>query len=257
MRHSRKLLGPIVAAGVATIGLASFSVISIVRRQVETTSELFGAIWPLMLTASVAVILVMSLLYKTLLEVVEELQASEAAAQHAALHDPLTGLPNRALMEDRLDSALNRNRRDGEKTALLMLDLDGFKRVNDSWGHAAGDDLLRQVGARLRSLLRETDTVARIGGDEFTILQTGPGSAEDVRRLCERILETLLKPYEVLDRSVEVGVSLGAALVGATSETPADIMRRADHLLYRAKSAGRGCYRISPDWSGSPLARAA
>ena len=149
---------------------------------------MFGQIWPLTVTSAVAVTLVMSVLYRALLEVVQELQAREAVAQHAALHDPLTGLPNRAALQDRLDHAITRCKRDGEKIALLMLDLDRFKSVrNDTYGHAVGDELVRQVGMRLKELLREADTVARIGGDEFTILQSGLVDSEDVKRLCDRI----------------------------------------------------------------------
>jgi diguanylate cyclase (GGDEF)-like protein len=257
MRYRKKLLAPIVAASVATIGLTSFAIIAIVRTEAVSTVKLFGAIWPLVLTSAVAVILVMSVLYRSLLEVVEELQAREAAAQHAALHDPLTGLPNRALMEDRLEHALNMCRRGGEKIALLMLDLDGFKRVNDSHGHAVGDELVRQVGARLKSLLRDSDTVARIGGDEFTILQVGPKDERDVRRLCERTIAIIRKPFSIGDLEVEVSASIGAALVGSGADTSAELLRKADQLMYRAKSSGRGCFRIATDADGPALVQAA
>jgi diguanylate cyclase (GGDEF)-like protein len=256
--HSRKLIAPIVSAAIATIGLTSFAIVVLVRREGVSPLQLFSNIWPLVVTSAVAVTLVMSVLYRALLEVVQELQAREAAAQHAALHDPLTGLPNRALLEDRLDHAITRCKREGEKIALLMLDLDRFKSVNDTYGHAVGDELVRQVGVRLKELLREADTVARIGGDEFTILQSGPVDSEDVKRLCDRIIAALHAPFEIAGHQVEVGASIGAALVSSAAETSAEILRKADHLMYRAKSGGRGCYRIWSDKQGaSGLARAA
>src|SRR5690606_35768169 len=120
--------------------------------------------------------------------------------QHQALHDRLTGLANRALLEDRLEQALNRYRRTGEQVALLMLDLDRFKQVNDTLGHNAGDLLVAEVADRLKRIGRETDTVARIGGDEFAIVQVGPKGEADVRRLCERIIAVIREPYMISDR---------------------------------------------------------
>jgi len=170
---------------VATLVLTNFATVSILKDDANSRFELFSSIWPIELTSAVAVILVMSFLYKSLVDLVDELEAREANAQHQALHDQLTGLANRALLEDRLGQALNRYRRSGEQVALLMLDLDRFKQVNDTLGHNAGDKLVQEVGERLRSLLRETDTVARIGGDEFAIVQVSPKGEADVRRLCD------------------------------------------------------------------------
>src|SRR6185503_18216790 len=157
---------PIVSAAVATLVLTNFATVSIVRDENSNGLEMFSAIWPISLTSAVAVVLVMSFLYRSIVDLIHELEEREAAAQHLALHDQLT---SRALLEDRLDQALTRYRRTGEQVALLMLDLDRFKQVNDTLGHNAGDMLVQEVGERLRSLLRETDTVARIGGDEFAI----------------------------------------------------------------------------------------
>ena len=149
MSYSRKLIAPIVSAAVATISLTSFAIIMLVRDEAGTGIALFQLIWPIVLTSSVAVILVMSLLYRTLTDLVSELQDREAKAQHLALHDQLTGLANRALLADRLEQGLARYRREGEKVALLMLDLDRFKQVNDTLGPHAGDLLVQQVGDRL------------------------------------------------------------------------------------------------------------
>ena len=244
MRYSRKIGPPIVSAAVATLVLTNFATVSIVKDANGSRFELFGSIWPIALTSAVAVILVMSFLYKSLVNLVEELEAREANAQHQALHDQLTGLANRALLEDRLSQALTRYRRSGEQVALLMLDLDRFKQVNDTLGHNAGDKLVQEVGERLRSLLRETDTVARIGGDEFAIVQVSPKGEADVRRLCERIIQVIRKPFIIGDREARVGVSIGAVFASKEVSEASELLRKADITMYRAKSAGRDCFRL-------------
>jgi len=220
VRYSRKIGPPIVSAAVATLVLTNFATVSIIKDNTNSQLELFGSIWPIALTSAVAVILVMSFLYKSLVDLVDELEAREANAQHQALHDQLTGLANRALLEDRLSQALTRYRRSGEQVALLMLDLDRFKQVNDTLGHNAGDKLVQEVGERLRSLLRETDTVARIGGDEFAIVQVSPKGEADVRRLCERIISVIRKPFLIGD------AKRGSASRSARSSRPRKFPRR-------------------------------
>ena len=244
MRYSRKVGPPIVSAAVATLVLTNFATVSIVKDASSTRLELFGSIWPIALTSAVAVILVMSFLYKSIVDLVDELEQREANAQHQALHDQLTGLANRALLEDRLSQALTRYRRSGEQVALLMLDLDRFKQVNDTLGHNAGDQLVQEVGDRLRSLLRETDTVARIGGDEFAIVQVSPKGEADVRRLCERIIAVIRKPFVLGDREARVGVSIGAVFATKEVAEASELLRKADITMYRAKAAGRDCFRI-------------
>ncbi|MDT9598185.1 putative bifunctional diguanylate cyclase/phosphodiesterase [Sphingosinicella rhizophila] len=247
MSYSRKLIAPIVSAAVATISLTSFAIIILVRDEAGSGLALFQLIWPIVLTSAVAVILVMSLLYRTLTDLVLELQAREAAAQHLALHDQLTGLANRTLLQDRLDQALGRYRRAGEKVALLMLDLDRFKQVNDTLGHHAGDLLVQQVGNRLLKLLRTTDTVARIGGDEFALIQTGPKNEAEVRAMCGRVIKALREPFLLNGREARIGVSIGAILAAETQTTAADLLRKADITMYRAKAAGRDCFRFFSD----------
>jgi diguanylate cyclase (GGDEF)-like protein len=172
-----------------------------------------------------------------------ELQASEAQAQHLAFHDVLTGLPNRALFNDRLDMALARARR-GEEVALLLLDLDRFKHVNDSLGHQAGDALIREFSGRLARLLREHDTVARLGGDEFGIILSAMAPDWELSTLCERILEAVRLPFEIVDNQAYVGVSIGVAVAPTDGTERIDLLRKADIALYRAKGEGRDCYRI-------------
>jgi diguanylate cyclase (GGDEF)-like protein len=244
VRYSRKVGPPIVSAAVATLVLTNFATISLIKDGANSGFQLFGTIWPITLTSAVAVILVMSFLYRSIVDLVEELETREATAQHQALHDQLTGLANRALLEDRLSQALTRYRRSGEQVALLMLDLDRFKQVNDTLGHNAGDKLVQEVGDRLRSLLRETDTVARIGGDEFAIVQVSPKGEADVRRLCERIIQVIGRPFIIGDREARVGVSIGAVFASREVAEASELLRKADITMYRAKAAGRDCFRI-------------
>ena len=244
MGYSRKVGPPIVSAAVATLILTNFATVTLVRDETKVGIELFSSIWPIALTSAVAVVLVMSFLYKSLVDLVQELEEREASAQHQALHDQLTGLANRALLEDRLAQALTRYRRTGEQVAMLMLDLDRFKQVNDTLGHNAGDRLVQEVGERLRSLVRETDTVARIGGDEFAIVQISPKGEADVRRLCERIIAVIREPFLIGEREARVGVSIGAVFASKDVSEASELLRKADITMYRAKAAGRDCFRI-------------
>ena len=244
MDYSRRVGPPIVSAAVATLVLTNFAMVMLAHRAGGPEGHLFASIWPIALTSTVAVVLVMSLLFKSIAQLVKELEEREAVAQHQALHDGLTGLANRALLEDRLEQALHRHRRSHEQVALLMLDLDHFKQVNDTLGHPAGDELVRQVGTRLQALLRETDTVARIGGDEFAIVQAHPKGEADVRRLCDRIIETIREPFQLGEREARVGVSIGAVFASENATTTTELLRQADITMYRAKAGGRDCYRL-------------
>jgi diguanylate cyclase (GGDEF)-like protein len=172
-----------------------------------------------------------------------ELQASEAQAQHLAFHDALTGLPNRAKFNDRADKAVVCARR-GEPIAILLLDLDRFKHVNDTLGHLAGDALIRDFAERLLHIVDDQDTVARLGGDEFAILRRKASSHEEVVALCERILEAVRPPFDLLGNSASVGVSIGVAMVPEAGTERVDLMRKADIALYCAKAEGRDCYRV-------------
>jgi len=176
-------------------------------------------------------------------ETMVQLRASEAQAHHLAFHDTLTGLPNRALFNDRLDHALTRARR-GEPLALLMIDLDRFKRVNDTLGHIAGDALIREFGARVTALVRDCDTVARLGGDEFGVLLPGMSRHDDLEALCGRILAAVREPFDMLGNSAFVGVSIGMIFAPESGLDRVELMRKADIALYRAKADGRDCARL-------------
>jgi len=162
-----------------------------------------------------------------------------ADLRHDALHDALTGLPNRALFLDRLELSVRRARRQSEKfcCAVLFLDLDRFKLVNDSLGHLVGDRLLMAVARRLEAALRPGDTVARLGGDEFTLLLDDIGDVHGASIVAERLHESLLAPFEVDSRELYVSASIGIALVTA-DRAPEDVVRDADVAMYRAKAQG-------------------
>jgi diguanylate cyclase (GGDEF)-like protein len=160
-----------------------------------------------------------------------------------ALHDALTGLPNRVLLSERLDHTLARARR-GEMVATHMLDLDRFKHVNDTLGHAAGDKLLQMVADRLRTLVRETDTIARMGGDEFAVMQVAISQAADATSLAQRIIDVLSQPYDIEGRQAVIGTSIGVSVGPGDGISPDQILRNADLALYRAKGDGRGMFRF-------------
>ncbi|MBF0095441.1 MAG: diguanylate cyclase [Alphaproteobacteria bacterium] len=173
---------------------------------------------------------------------VTEQRQREDVARHRAFHDVLTGLPNRALLQDRLEQALTQARRRRGGLAVLFLDLDGFKPVNDQYGHQVGDELLRRVAERLRDHVRETDTVARIGGDEFVILLTNVTDRFSVDRAAGSILRALAQPVPVGDITVTVGVSIGIATFPEAGSDPAELIANADKAMYLAKRYGKGAY---------------
>ena len=171
---------------------------------------------------------------------VSERKAHLDALQHQALHDALTGLPNRQLLHDRIEQGILNMRRHGTSFALLFLDLDGFKEINDTFGHHIGDILLGKVGARLRAQLRASDTIARLGGDEFAVLLgglEGPGAAE---RLGGELLKALGQPFAIEDHKLVVGASIGIVYCPEHGTDPTTLMRRADVAMYTAKSARAG-----------------
>jgi Amt family ammonium transporter len=170
---------------------------------------------------------------------------TEERLQHDAMHDVLTGLPNRALLLDRVNLTLNRRLRNPDYgCGVLYLDLDRFKEVNDELGHAAGDVLLTGVAARLRATLRPQDSAARLGGDEFAVLVENILTAYDLEIVAARILRELERPFEVFGHTIQVGASIGAAVASPEHSTSDLLLRDADFALYRAKQGGRGRYEI-------------
>ena len=180
---------------------------------------------------------------------ISELKSIQAQVQHLAYHDSLTNLPNRALLLDRLTQQIALLKRHELRGALLFLDLDHFKHINDSLGHPVGDAVLKLVTARLESSVRQEDTVARLGGDEFVVLLSGlegkrSAVMRQVRGVAEKLRQLLAEPMLLDGHQLQVTPSIGIALIPDHGDTPADLLKRADIALYRAKDSGRNCIQL-------------
>jgi len=187
---------------------------------------------------------------------ITERKSLEEQLHHQAFYDPLTGLPNRALFMDRLERASTRANRRGSGVAVLFVDLDTFKIINDSLGHKAGDELLKAVAERVKSCLRPEDTAARLGGDEFTILAEDVASMGEGVQIAERIAEVLQPPFTLEEQEVFITTSIGIALNISTQERAEELLRHADLAMYRAKHRGKARYEMfEPNMSTEALRR--
>src|SRR5215813_630981 len=175
---------------------------------------------------------------------VSERKMLEEQLTHQALHDPLTKIANRVLFRDRVDHALSKQRRDNTTLAVLFLDLDNFKSVNDSIGHGAGDKLLLAVAQRLQDCLRSSDTAARLGGDEFAVLVESVRSTDEAVMIAERIKTVFREPLIIDGKEVFMGTSIGIAQSGPNVTTSDELLRNADLAMYRAKNEGKGDYVV-------------
>ena len=173
-----------------------------------------------------------------------QMAAAQARMEVMATHDALTGLPNRSLARDRFEQAAAAARRGEHSVAMLYLDLDNFKNVNDSLGHSSGDTLLKQVSERLSSLLRTADTVARLGGDEFLLLVPEVDEVDAVAEIANKVVSCLMAPFEVIGMDIFAGCSLGITMFPADGTDFDSLMKKADIAMYRAKEAGRNAYRF-------------
>ena len=175
---------------------------------------------------------------------ISEYKSAEEQIRQLAFYDPLTALPNRRLLMDRLQHSVDMHLRDDKLMAVLMLDLDNFKPVNDSLGHLAGDELLQQVATRLLDRLRNIDLIARLGGDEFIVLLENITSADDAAYVANNIITELSKPFYLLpeQKEVHISASIGISLYGQHGTTPQALMDHADAALYKAKDSGRNCF---------------
>lgn len=188
------------------------------------------------------------------LQDISEQKSYEARLESLARHDLLTGLPNRTVLDERLQWAFSQAARDGRLIALAFLDLDRFKPINDEMGHAAGDAVLCELARRLTAAVRDVDTVARVGGDEFVVVLWSPDSLEAVEGVVRRIITTVSQPMEVAGRDVQVGCSIGIALYPAHGTDQGSLLSRADAAMYLAKAAGRNGYCVHsppPDQSAA------
>src|SRR5581483_4942925 len=185
-------------------------------------------------------------IHATLVDISDRKRAEEQIEFHA-YHDVLTGLPNRKLFTDRLGQSLNRARRTQTAVAVMFVDLDHFKTINDTLGHTAGDELLLEMSHRLRQCVRDIDTVARIGGDEFTLVLSDLHRPEDAVAIAQKVLETVQSPLSISGIPIEVTASVGIALFPVDGADPESLLRNADSAMYRAKESGRNNFQLCTD----------
>src|SRR5476649_2944177 len=176
-------------------------------------------------------------------EIVERRQA-EARVHHMAYHDSLTGLPNRVLLSDRLDRAMLAAQRSGRRLAVMFLDLDRFKTINDSLGHLTGDQLLKEVASRLCRAVRASDTVARLGGDEFVVLVPGIRDVDEATAVAQKIIDALGEPFPLEARTLHITPSIGVCIYPDDGDDVETLMRHAAAAMYRAKASGRNNYQF-------------
>lgn len=175
---------------------------------------------------------------------ISELTATQEQLRHLATHDSLTGLPNRILFHDRLQMAIKKNHRKKEKVAVLFVDLDHFKQINDSLGHHVGDKLLLLVAKRLQTLLREGDTIARMGGDEFNILLDEISNSETLIDISEKLIHAFIEPFMIDTHRLYTTLSIGISIYPDDGTTTEILLKNADTAMYRAKNDGRNTYRF-------------
>ncbi|MCC7486478.1 MAG: diguanylate cyclase [Burkholderiales bacterium] len=174
---------------------------------------------------------------------ITEHKLAEEKIRHLAHHDALTGLPNRVLLRDRLEQAIAQAQRNRTHMGVLILDMDRFKEINDSLGHAAGDQALRIVAERLRASVRRVDTVARLGGDEFVVVLPSIRGSVDAEQIARKIIESMARPLTIKEQPVQVSTSIGASIFPADGADATELMKRADMAMFRAKQQGRNCYQ--------------
>ena len=235
----------LVATAVALLG--AFALLSAARGIVHPPTTDIPAIVPGLTEARLLLNFALGLGLVIWLLEVEQRRTLDSAqrAEHMAYHDPLTGLPNRLLLIDRLRLLIAHARRAHESFAVFFLDVDHFKAVNDSFGHAAGDRLLQQIAARLTAQLREADTVARLGGDEFVVLTPELKAGPDVTAVAEKLLEAVRAPIMLDEREIRATVSIGVSLFPDDGEDADALLRGSDAALYRAKEEGRDAMRLA------------
>ncbi|WP_099467187.1 sensor domain-containing diguanylate cyclase [Konateibacter massiliensis] len=173
-----------------------------------------------------------------------------------AYYDSLTGIPNRTLFFERIDKAVVCSAQNSRNMALLLLDLDGFKAVNDTLGHSVGDLTLKEVAARIKSCIRKNDTVARIGGDEFTVLLENVPDINYINEVAQNIIHNVMRPYYIEDNEVKLGVSIGIAMAPDDATNSEELVKKADAAMYNAKKAGKGTYFFYSEKSQEILGKA-
>lgn len=186
---------------------------------------------------------------------ITERKSAEAHISHLAYHDPLTSLPNRLLLSDRLDQALRGADRAGKRVGVLVIDLDHFKAINDRFGHSAGDALLQDVARRLAAAIRDSDTVSRVGGDEFVVVLPGLNHAVEARLVGEKMLTLLAPAFEIAHASVPISASIGVSVYPDDGVRMEDLLEHADAAMYQSKMTGRNAVRMYSEAGTSSSAR--
>jgi diguanylate cyclase (GGDEF)-like protein len=207
-------------------------------------SQMFADTGPAIILAILIAIVIISLLVFRLRRSTATLEAERSAAHHLAYHDKLTGLGNRAMFEKCLEEAIPQAIPGKAELALLILDLDMFKQVNDTLGHQAGDELIREVAKRLHPLVRGTDVITRLGGDEFAIIATGFSCTKDINTMCNRMVKSIREPFNLEAGQAFVGVSIGVSVSADNSDDGEELIRKADIALYEAKNGGRNQFKL-------------
>lgn len=177
----------------------------------------------------------------------QTIESQKEQIEHLANHDALTGLPSLRVADDRLEAALDLATQQNHKSALLFLDLDGFKAINDTHGHEAGDEVLKQIAERISSVTRSEDIACRVGGDEFLVIVEKVKSLSDLESLCQRLILVISMPLPYKDIELAVGVSIGAASYPCSASSSRDLRLKADELMYQVKKSGKNNYRILMD----------
>ena len=235
---------PQIAASVPLVDSAGRTLGYLTWQPVRPGFTLVKQAAPALIAAGLLGVALLVFLLRRLRRASQQLHSSENDAQYLAFHDTLTGLPNRALFEDRLSRALATVRRGRGRMALLCVDLDRFKHVNDTLGHQAGDLLVKQAATRLGDAIREVDTVARVGGDEFAIILVDIRDLRTAEDVSEQILADLREPFELMGDQAFISASIGIAIAPEFGAEPEELLRKADIALYEAKRRGRGCYQV-------------
>lgn len=207
---------------------------------------------PILKMAGIGILLVAGCLLLWIYQALRRLSISQKQIEYMAHHDALSGLANRFWFQHQLDKMMREFKRTGQSFALLAIDLDRFKAINDTLGHHAGDEVIRQVGLRLVALVQKDDVVARLGGDEFAVLRSQVGDRVEIELLSQAIVNVMRHPLEIEREKVLVGVSIGACIATPDVRSELDIMRRADSALYSVKKAGRDGFVIFGDWEAAP-----
>ncbi|MCB8836807.1 diguanylate cyclase domain-containing protein [Aurantimonas sp. VKM B-3413] len=218
-------------------------------------TKVFDRMMPILVAAGMVILLLAGLLLFRLYRTTSKLISSQRQIEYMAHHDPLTGLANRFAFETRLGDRIREFEQTRRSFAVLYLDLDRFKDVNDTLGHQAGDELIRQVAGRLASLVRQEDMVARLGGDEFAVLRDSVADRAEIEILSRRIVDAIQNPFEMAKQQVIIGISIGVAIAFRDTLTQMDLVRRADVALYRVKNSGRGGYAIFEERMERPTSR--